>query len=404
MDMQLDSVLDAVVDAERGAHYMESTIGQTKIAIRAMKSFAAERGQSEYTKEFGAEFASLTTSPKTGKFSLRRKRLFGRLSRLCDSYIETGTVDLSVAKRARQATFSSAEFAEVHRAWTVDMDARGLARNTKDYYGRLAAEYLGYLERSGIASLSGAGPETILGFLMHLRSGSWSGTSMHHLVTNFRPFIKYLGREDLLAAFSAVRAKRRAKILPVLEAAEQEAIASACCSGEVSRRDAAVTLLCMTTGIRACDVIELRLGDIDWVGGRILTVQKKTGNPLDVPLLPAVGNALCDYVLGERPRVGDDHVFLCALAPYRPFADHATVYNIIRRVQRAAGLEGCPCGTRAMRHNAASQMVRSGAQLPTISAVLGQADPSSTDIYITVDEEGLRRCVLPIPGKGGRDA
>lgn len=404
MDTDLNHVLDAVVDAERSARYMESTIGQTYVAIRAMKAFAAERGQSVYTKEFGAEFASLTTSPKTGRFSMWRKRLFGRLARLCDSYVETGQVDLSFTRRTAGAAFASPEFAGVHREWMEDMTARGLAHNTRDYYGRLAAEYLVYLEDCGVESLEDAGPDTILGFLAHLRSGRWSGTSMRHLVSNFRPFIRHLGREDLLGALAVVRARSDVKILPVMDAAELDALAGVCAGGAVSRRDAAVTLLCMTTGIRACDVVSLRLGDIDWVSGRIATTQQKTGNPLAIPLLPAVGNALCDYILEERPRVEDDHVFLRQLAPYGPFADHTTVYNIIRRVQRAAGIEGSPCGTRAMRHNAASQLVRAGTQMPTISAVLGHADPRSADVYITVDSEGLRRCVLPVPAKGVVDA
>lgn len=38
------------------------------------------------------------------------------------------------------------------------------------------------------------------------------------------------------------------------------------------------------TGLRACDIIALRLPDIDWRAGTVGLVQQKTGNPLTLPL------------------------------------------------------------------------------------------------------------------------
>ena len=72
----------------------------------------------------------------------------------------------------------------------------------------------------------------------------------------------------------------------------------------VSARDAAITLLALTTGLRACDLVALRLVDIDWRAGTIGIVQQKTGNPLTLPLAPLVIAKLADYVLHERPSLG----------------------------------------------------------------------------------------------------
>lgn len=43
-------------------------------------------------------------------------------------------------------------------------------------------------------------------------------------------------------------------------------------------RDAAIILLALSTGLRACDVVALRLGDVDWRGHTIGLVQQKTGS------------------------------------------------------------------------------------------------------------------------------
>jgi len=50
-----------------------------------------------------------------------------------------------------------------------------------------------------------------------------------------------------------------------------------------------------------------------------------------------------------------------------------------------------------LRHNAASRMLRSHAGLPVISAVLGHADPDTTNGYMEADAERMRACVLPLP-------
>jgi site-specific recombinase XerD len=51
-----------------------------------------------------------------------------------------------------------------------------------------------------------------------------------------------------------------------------------------------------------------------------------------------------------------------------------------------------------LRHNAASTMVKNAVPIETIAAVLGHANPDTTDIYITTDEYRLRECVLPMTG------
>jgi len=55
----------------------------------------------------------------------------------------------------------------------------------------------------------------------------------------------------------------------VLADADRELAVRAGASGTVSARDAAITLLAVTTGLRPCDIIALRLADVDWRGSTI---------------------------------------------------------------------------------------------------------------------------------------
>ncbi|WP_427135070.1 tyrosine-type recombinase/integrase [Pseudarthrobacter sp. S9] len=185
--------------------------------------------------------------------------------------------------------------------------------------------------------------------------------------------------------------------MPTLSDADEQFVVRACTEGKVSARDAAITLLALVPGLRACDIIALHLGDIDWRGSTIGIVQAKTGNPLTLPLLPMIAGKLADYVLNERPASGDAHVFLRSVAPHVALAEHASIYVVTTKTFRAAGVKDVKAGTRALRHNAASRLLRAGTPLPTISAVLGHASQDSTTVYLSMDAEHLRACVLPLP-------
>ncbi|MCA1696455.1 MAG: integrase, partial [Actinobacteria bacterium] len=99
-------------------------------------------------------FASMTASPRTGRFSAQRRFDYGRLVRVFDSYVRTGRVDLSCRKRGGGgACPDSSEFTALAAAWEADMDDRGLAPATRDGYGRVSRGYLVFLESREIRCL-----------------------------------------------------------------------------------------------------------------------------------------------------------------------------------------------------------------------------------------------------------
>jgi NAD(P)-dependent dehydrogenase (short-subunit alcohol dehydrogenase family) len=84
MDMTVTQIGAVVVAELRAAGYMESTIVQYAKTIRALSEFASER---VYSVGLGAEFASMTVSPRTGRFNAQRRfdyrRLLACSTRIC---------------------------------------------------------------------------------------------------------------------------------------------------------------------------------------------------------------------------------------------------------------------------------------------------------------------------------
>jgi integrase len=157
-----------------------------------------------------------------------------------------------------------------------------------------------------------------------------------------------------------------------------------------------IMVLSLLTGLRAVDIVNLRLSDIDWQSDIISISQRKTNEPLVLPLLPAIGNALARYIMNDRPKSDSPKVFLSGIAPYTPLKDHASCYAVVRGIFSFAGVRhGNELkGTRLLRHHMASKMLRKGIAVQTISLTLGHVNPNSADIYLTTDEEKLRECAF----------
>ena len=77
------------------------------------------------------------------------------------------------------------------------MDARGLAPATRAAYGRVVRGYLVFLESRGASDLEDADGASVLAFLESL-SGRWAASSLFWAVSNFRPFLRFTGRTDLV--------------------------------------------------------------------------------------------------------------------------------------------------------------------------------------------------------------
>ena len=402
MSVQLSAPVGEVVDAIMGAFrthgYQESTIRVAGSGLKALRAWC-DQHDGDYTSGLGAEFACRTISPKTGRFSSERRYLFGRISRLADSYLVTGEVDLSTQKRTRSSVLpvpAVASFQLLIDSWDTEVTLRGLSRDTCYLSHEIACRFLQYSCGQGRTAIEEVTGADVTGFL-ELLAQSTTRDGLRSWVGVFRPFIKFTRRADLVAAVSMVRLERSRVIMPVLSGQETTAVFQCLDSGRVSARDRAIVLLAMTAGLRACDIAGLELDDLDWRGERICLTQSKTGNPLVLPLLPAIGNALAEYLLEGRPATADRYVFVRTKAPHTRFADHAAVYAVMEKVFTTAGVAPGRCGTRLARHSAATRMLAAGTPLPTISAVLGHARPESADRYLSTDSDRMRDCVLGLP-------
>lgn len=106
-------------------------------------------------------------------------------------------------------------------------------------------------------------------------------------------------------------------------------------------RDHAILLLLARLGLRAGDIVALRLGDIDWEGGTLL-VCGKGRRESRLPLPQGVGDALLSYLNDVRPDIASDRIFMRIIAPIKPFERSQAVSYIVHRALMRAEITTPP--------------------------------------------------------------
>lgn len=162
-------------------------------------------------------------------------------------------------------------------------------------------------------------------------------------------------------------------------------------------RNFAIALLISVYGIRAGDIAELKLTDIDWDNGHLIIVQNKTVVRLDHKLTEFCGRALADYLLNERPDTGSKCVFLKETGESLSATSVSTMI-FTGFIHCGIKISGRKHGSHSMRHSLASNMLEQGISILEISHTLGHESVETTqNCYAKVDINHLRMCELEVP-------
>jgi integrase len=151
-------------------------------------------------------------------------------------------------------------------------------------------------------------------------------------------------------------------------------------------------------GLRASEVIALRLEDLHWEQGEIV-VRGKGARFDRLPLLQEVGEAIVQYLRVARGTSESRHLFLSHRAPRVGLQDPSTISTMAHRaLERAGLLPSGRVGAHIFRYSLATRMLRHGASLSEIAEVLRHRCIETTQGYAKVDLERLRGVAQAWPG------
>ncbi len=253
--------------------------------------------------------------------------------------------------------------------------------------------------------LNGITPDDILTFLdlpLATKGGSGGGYKATHLRSSLRfLFASGRTRRNLALIVPRVAAPRSCGVSRHLHPDEvRKLIASIHDDDGLGRRNRAMLLMMARLGLRAQEVIAIRLDDINWPAADIL-IRGKGGQHDRMPLPADVGEAIVAYILGGRAG-NSRHLFITSRPPHRPLASSLVINRVLHEAFARTGLKPPEGGVRShlLRHSFAVDMLGRGASLDEVGDVLRHRSRKTTTTYARYDIEALRSVARPWPVSG----
>jgi site-specific recombinase XerD len=235
------------------------------------------------------------------------------------------------------------------------------------------------------------------------KSRSWGRGAAKNCTTAVRMFLRFLIAEGqcavgLDAAIPTLAHWRLASLPRYLPPEDVERLIASCDrASAVGRRDQAILLLLARVGLRAGDIVRLRLSDVDWKTASI-QVCGKGRRHTRLPLTREVGQAIVAYLKKGRTRTNADALFIRCRAPFCAFKGPAAISDLVDKALRRAGVMRPSRGAaHLLRHSLATSMLWQGASLEDIGAVLRHSSVETTQIYAKVDIPTLRKIAQTWP-------
>jgi integrase len=265
----------------------------------------------------------------------------------------------------------------------------------------VARKFFAWLVTNGYPTLDSLTSSEIQAFMVHC-SEHLASASVHNIKLYLRSLCDYLHERSLIdnpfTSLLSMKVSRDSKLYPATTHAELAAILGEIDVSSVKgKRDYAIILLGAILGLRAIDIIKLKLTDIDWRHGAIAIVQSKTGRTTVLPLTEDVGSALREYILRGRRPSDSPIIFQRMLAPFGPFADAKSIGDMFGEYRKKAGLPRESFDGKSfhsLRRALGTNMVTAGVPAETVAQTMGDEKVDSIKKYVKLDSPHLAECAL----------
>ncbi|MCR5684256.1 MAG: tyrosine-type recombinase/integrase [Lachnospiraceae bacterium] len=383
-------LIDAVIDQLKSQKYMESTLIVYRRTYNRLHSFLNDEGTDAYTHEAGQRFLQgmkVCRSTITAyKCAVRR----------LDDFIDEKPYRCHHAGPIIKIPEVFQSIVSDYIAWCASSGNKPATLSSKEHS---CALFLSFIENEGCTELSELNialiPRALLVF---------SNKDHYARIRQFLSFLFERGITHKDYSGIVPRYKRRNPLPSVYTPEEINMAESVINTGTVTGvRNLAIIRLASRMGLRAGDIANLKLSEINVKTGNISIVQKKTGLPVVLQMPQDVMDALQEHLEKDNHVSEDGYVFHSMTAPY----EHITpsiIRHVVNDSLNDAGIDisGRKHGPHALRSSLASSMVNDGVSYEIVRRILGHSDPDVIKHYAKADIENLRLCSLEPPAPFGR--
>jgi len=272
----------------------------------------------------------------------------------------------------------------------------GLAKNTRLAYCRDILKFFDSLRKGSVENVARIETPHITAFMQRLRTQKAADSSVARALAAVRMYCRYLVLQRVLTTdpSAIIQVPSKWNRLPsVLDDPAVRGLIDSPTAGQdpFAPRDRAILSLLYASGLRASEIAQLPLHNVDFTVG----VARVLGKGSKERVVPVARQALDDlrrYLpLREQLLTGSAAAATAVLFVSRrgwplPRED---IFRIVRKYVRRMGLPA-DVSPHTLRHCFATQLLSRGADLRSVQEMLGHADVATTQIYTHVDASRLR--------------
>lgn len=269
----------------------------------------------------------------------------------------------------------------------LDVKARHLTTSTQRFYRERLSLFLTWCDNNNVVSLQDLTHIHIRQYIVSLRERGVSSAYQHNTARAIKAFLNYCVRDELIAATPFAKVpmpKLQRKILPALTPNEIRRILDKC----HNERDETIILFLLDSGVRASELIALRVGDVDLSTGCV-NVRQGEGQKDRVTYVGVrVRKQVKRYLVVER---GNPDAAAPLFSSERG-SDTLTYFGLaqmLKRLRKATGIAICSAHT--FRRTFAINCLRNGMDIFVLAKLMGHADLTVLRQYLALVQDDLQK-------------
>ncbi len=269
---------------------------------------------------------------------------------------------------------------------------RGLSANTIEAYRRDLEKAEVWARRERGKDLLSLTREDVRDFLRWVSEQGLEGRSVARSISTLRSFFKFLLMDGVLKSdpTASLETPRSWQTLPKFLTFEeiQLLLEQPDVTKDIGVRDRALLELLYATGIRASELVHLKLSDVDLERGIVICLGKGSKERM-VPVGRSAIQWIMRYLPIRQRWLGQRASGWLFISPRGRPLTRQVLWKLVARYGRAAGLGRVT--PHMLRHSFATHLLEHGADLRSVQMMLGHSDLSTTQVYTYITNERLRQ-------------
>lgn len=399
---ELELLIQKVLKEMEVKGYKKQTISSERNTFNQLIKYCIDKEVDNYNMQIGMQFLEehyhLSEHNNATRYKCRRLRTIYLLE-----WYSKG-VDITKKSIPRIHKYSIPEsYLEMIKEYEYYLLSNGYSSRSINYKVYTLNILFNFAIKKGIYNYEEISKELIYEFIDNINN-DYCNSSLYAIKYHIKNFYDYLfeSKKSTISGksiFPRIIKKDREKLPSYYTKEEIKKIISLVdTTKKIGKRDYAVLMLAITYGLRNSDIVNLTFKNIDWNHNKIIITQYKTKEKLELSLTEQVKLSLLDYIKNARPNIQSDYIFLNFKFPYE-YHQNKSLYKSLEKYILVSDIEikDRKKGLHSLRHSCATNMLSNNVQLPVITGILGHSSIETTNIYLSVSIEQLKKISLEVP-------